>query len=84
MKISIIDAYNNFHSISTIPPSWGLTWLVFISKSPNVVLIRDFRPIAHCNVLYKILTKTLANRLKLHMTHLIDQEQSAFIKERNI
>lgn len=40
------------------------TNLVLITKKENVEEAKDLRPIALCNVLYKIVVKVLANRLK--------------------
>jgi hypothetical protein len=44
----------------------------------------DFRPISLCNVIYKIIAKSLANRLKEHLPDYIHPSQQAFIEGRRI
>lgn len=60
------------------------TNLILIPKKDSVYDPKYLRPIALCNVLYKIVAKVLANRLQKILSAVISEEQSAFVPGRNI
>lgn len=57
--------------------------VVLIPKSENPNTIKQFRPIALCNVVYKAITKIIANRLKPLLWDLISPTQCSFILGRH-
>lgn len=60
------------------------TNIVLILKCDNPKSMKDIRPISLCNVLYKVVSKVLANRLMLVFSKCISEEQSTFVEERSI
>ncbi|XP_057746094.1 uncharacterized protein LOC130965343 [Arachis stenosperma] len=60
------------------------TLIALVPKINNPELINQFRPIALCNVCYKVITKVLVERLKPHLNDRIATHQSNFIPGRKI
>ena len=76
----MLQAINN----TKIPDGWNATNVVLIPKVDSPEVITQFRPISLCNVVYKIISKMLANRLKKILPEVISPTQSAFVPGRLI
>jgi hypothetical protein len=60
------------------------TFVVLIPKSDKLDSFGGFRPIALCNLLYKIITKIIAVRIKTSLSVGISKEQFGFLEGRQI
>ena len=60
------------------------TVISLIPKILNPTCLKNFRPIRLCSVIYKMISKILANRLKPVLDICISNTQSAFIPDRQI
>ena len=74
----------HFLNSASLPANLNHTFITLIPKVKNPEYVSEFRPISLCNVLYKIFSKVLANRLKRILPNIITEHQSAFTKSRLI
>ena len=65
-------------------PDLNHTNIVLILKVKNLEKMFEYRPISLCNVIYKIISNVLANRLKQVFLDIISLTQSAFVPGRLI
>jgi hypothetical protein len=84
LKDNICSAIRGFLLGDGIPDGFCDSVIVLIPKVNNPENLKNFRPISLCNVLYKIVSKVLANRLKLILPEVISEYQSAFVQGRLI
>ncbi|XP_026451440.1 uncharacterized protein LOC113351717 [Papaver somniferum] len=80
----VVDMTQTFFRTGRIAKVFNHTNIVLIPKVPLADMVSQYRPIGLCNFIYKIISKTLANRLKPFMNNIISQNQSAFIPKRII
>ena len=82
IKIDVWNIVEQYRASGRILPALNATFLTLIPKSEGVDSPNKFRPISLCNVIYKIITKVIANRLKTIFPSLISLEQSGFVDGR--
>ncbi|KAK2360556.1 hypothetical protein QL285_085815 [Trifolium repens] len=80
----IFDAVKDWLGRGYFPSTLNETNICFIPKCYSPSSMKDFRPISLCNVLYKVVSKLLANKLKRVLDKYISEEQSAFVEGRSI
>ena len=81
---TVVPAMLDFLNNGNMLPKINHTNIVLIPQNRNPVKISDFRPISLCNVIYKIISKVLANRLKQVLPQIISPTQNAFVLGRLI
>lgn len=72
--------WNGYVDLSSI----NKTCISLIPKCSDPRMVAHFRPTSCCNVIYKIISKTLANKLRGFLGNIISVQQCAFIPRRLI
>jgi hypothetical protein len=71
-------------SLRQVLLAFNATFLTLIPKEYWVTHPKQIRPIALCNVIYNIITKVIALRLKLVLPFIISKEQSGYVEGSQI
>ena len=73
------------HKKQTLPDSLSLSYITLIPKdNPDKTQMKNYRPISLLNVDYKIISKTITNKLQPYMSKLIHADQQCSIIGRKI
>ncbi|XP_074318485.1 uncharacterized protein LOC141655295 [Silene latifolia] len=80
----ICSAIMEFFTSGNMLTQINATNITLIPKCDRPTTVSHFRPIACCNMVYKVISKLLCNRLALVLPDIIHENQGAFIKGRSI
>ncbi|XP_059650666.1 uncharacterized protein LOC132296483 [Cornus florida] len=80
----LINAIAFFFNATVMPMGINFTFLALIPKQNHGDKVENYRPIAVCNLSYKIIYKILANRLSVVLPNIVGLKQSTFINGRRI
>lgn len=84
VKNDIINSSPAFFHSDFLLKSLNHTYITLIPKDPYLEEVSRFRPISLCNIIYKVLSKLMVNKLKPLIENLMTPFQNAFIQGRNI
>jgi hypothetical protein len=84
MKDDVVRAVRLFFETGIMKDGVNDTCNVLIPKVPYPETVKDFRPISLCNVIYKVVSKCIVNRLRPLQDGIVSPNQSAFIPGRLI
>ena len=82
--VEVSDTVLSCLNSGTLLKSINHTFITLIPKVSNPKNVSEFKPISLCNVLYKILNKVIANRLKPILNSIVSKAQSAFTIDKLI
>ena len=76
--------FEHFHRNSVFERSLNASFLSLIPKKHNAIDVKDFWPISLVGSVYKLLSKVLANRLRVVLNSHISESQNSFVGGRQI
>ena len=74
----------DYLNLSIIPLKFNETHIILIPKVKNPTKITQYKPISLSNVISRLASKVIANRLKRFLPKIISEHQSAFMADRFI
>ena len=80
----VVNAIMHFFQTGYLIPAFNSTIVALMPKCRNPNSMKEFRPIFCCSVIYKCITKILANRLQRFLLDIIGKNHSAFTVGRSI
>ncbi|XP_027148760.1 uncharacterized protein LOC113749274 [Coffea eugenioides] len=84
VKKDVIAAISSFFHSGNLLKAINETCITLIPKIDVPTLVSHFRPISLCNVIYRVISKILVNRVKPFLNCCVSSNQSAFIPGRHI
>ncbi|GLT27528.1 hypothetical protein SLA2020_025150 [Shorea laevis] len=84
IKEDVVEFLQDFQDNSKLVRGINNSFIVLVPKVDNPQKIEEYRPISLIGVMYKILAKILANRIKKVVDEIIGEEQMAFLRGRQL
>jgi len=82
VKSSVVAAIREFFISGNLPRGFNATAITLIPKVTGADRLTQFRPVACCTTIYKVITRIISRRLKLFIDQAVQANQVGFIKGR--
>jgi len=82
VKNDILEVVEDSRKSKSILRALNESFIALIPKQDKAMTPDRFRPIALCNVVYKIISKVIANRLKPLLPTLVSKAQTGYVEGR--
>jgi len=84
VKLDILEVVKDSRRFKTVLKALNESFIALIPKQEKATSPDRFRPMALCNVVYKIISKVISNRLKPLLPTLVSEEQMGYVEGRQI
>ena len=84
VKVDFIAAIPEFFSRGRLLRQNNATFIALVPKVDRPFLVKEFRPIACCNSVMKVISKIMVGRLRPLLESLVSSNQGAFVHNRRI
>ena len=84
MGEDVTEAVLSCLTSGVIPPSINRTFITLIPKVKSPTNVSEYHPISFCNIIYKLVSKVIANKLKGVLPLIISESQSVFQSDKTI
>lgn len=84
MKANVLGFVWGFFQDNLLLKEQNHMFIALVPKCMGPHFVHHFRPISLCNIVYKIVSKILATRLKSLLPKIISPLQSAFVPHKNV
>eukprot|EP00253_Pinus_taeda_P023477 PITA_23477 len=84
VKQDILNVVEDSKGSKTILKALNASFFSLIPKQDSAQMADKYKPIALCNVVYKIISNVVANILKPLLPSLVSEEQSSYVEGRQI
>jgi len=84
IKMEVWKVVEESHTLRWMYPGLNATFIALIPKEAKPSTPDKYRSIALCNIIYKIVSKVIASRLKIFLPLIILPEQLGYVEGRQI